>query len=278
MSEDDRADSTRSTKSNGGETYSMSRRAVLLTIGQTALRFGVSSSVLAEEEFPQLPPGLYQPSRDHLGHALMSAGRFHPIPPDCPTDYTRPTTEPFRPLFFSPAEFAVVRRVAHLMLGEGPKNASNEDATPAQEVAQWVDLCVASGAGVREGIRHLDPLHRVLAVAFFGSAQMTQLETANPEEICRKGLEWLSNSAHLRGSDQFLSLTDEQQIAILDSISDERSDKQSDTAGTRFFAFLKREVVQGFYTSQTGLKELDFKGNGFYARSPGCNWKSIPIT
>ena len=61
------------------------------------------------------------------------------------------------------------------------------------------------------------------------------------------------------------------QIAVLESISDARSDKQTENAGTRFFTFLKSEIIRAYYTSQPGLKELDFKGNGFYARSPGCS-------
>ena len=41
-------------------------------------------------------------------------------------------------------------------------------------------------------------------------------------------------------------------------------------AGTRFYDLLKAESIRGFYTSRRGLKELDFKGNSFYAESPGC--------
>jgi hypothetical protein len=37
-----------------------------------------------------------------------------------------------------------------------------------------------------------------------------------------------------------------------------------------FFKLLKAEIIRGFYTSQAGLKEVDYKGNGFYAKSPGC--------
>lgn len=253
-------------KDASGEDSNVSRRAAIVTIGQATVGFGLSSSLLADtNEHLQLPPGIYQPSRDHLGRALMSTGRFHPIPPGCPTDYIRPTTEPFTPLFFSPAEFAVVRRLTQLMLGV--------DGSPAQEVAEWVDLRVASAEGVREAAHQLDPLHHALAVAYFGSARMTQLETADPARICREGLDWFSNAARTRGSDQFLSLDDEQQIATLQSVSEERTDKQSESPGTRFFAFLKAEVIRGYYTSQPGLKELDLRGNAFYAVSPGCNSK-----
>jgi hypothetical protein len=65
----------------------------------------------------------------------------------------------------------------------------------------------------------------------------------------------------------------EQQTAILHSISDEANPKQSENSGTRFFALLKAETIRGFYTSGVGLKELNFKGNAFYARSPGCDSK-----
>jgi hypothetical protein len=29
-------------------------------------------------------------------------------------------------------------------------------------------------------------------------------------------------------------------------------------------------LIRGFYTSRLGLKELDYKGNAFYAESPSC--------
>jgi len=102
---------------------------------------------------------------------------------------------------------------------------------------------------------------------------VNQLETSNPDKICRDGLEWLSNGVQSRHSDQFLSLTEERQLAILDSISDETPDRQSENSGARFFTFLKAEVIRGFYTSQAGLKELGFRGNAFYTRSPGCTSK-----
>ena len=197
----------------------------------------------------------------------MSSGRFHPVPSDCPTDYIRPRTKPFAPLFFSPAEFTAICRITQLMLGEVGLSAM-------QELAEWIDLCVASSAAVRAAAQDLDPLHRALAVAYFGSDKVTQTESADPEKICREGLAWVADAARRHGRDQFVSLTEQQQLAILDSISDERSGDRSENAGTRLFAFLKAEVIRGYYTSQAGLKELDFKGNAFYAQSPGCN---LPI-
>jgi len=243
------------------------RRSWIVTISQAAVGLGIARNIPADsEEAPPLPPGVYAPSTDHLGHALMSAERFHPIPPGCPTDYLRPRNGPFTPLFFSGSEFQVVRRLTQLLLGE-----VSEDAGVSQEVAEWIDLQVANGDGVRQAALHLDPLYRSLAVAFYGSAQVQRAENSDPAKICREGLAWIAEAAASRYSGEFLKFGPKQQIDLLDPISDAREDKHVENAGTRFFDLLKSEVVRGFYTSKAGLKELDFKGNAFYARSPGCS-------
>src|SRR6266566_5219767 len=48
-----------------------------------------------------LPPGLYQPSLDHLSHALDSKGAFLPIPPGAATEYARPHSGVFVPRAFA---------------------------------------------------------------------------------------------------------------------------------------------------------------------------------
>ncbi|HEY7307413.1 MAG TPA: gluconate 2-dehydrogenase subunit 3 family protein [Bryobacteraceae bacterium] len=195
-------------------------------------------------ETPHLPPGVYLPSTDHLGHALAQV--------------EQPPSGPFHPQSFSPAEFTVIRRIAELILGEEPHTAVSEDA------ARWIDLRVSHSGAVRDAALRLDPLHHAVAVGYYGQASVQQLESYEPKRICSEGLAWLAQKG------DFVSATTDQQIAILDSISDARTNKQEENAGTRFFTFMKSEVIRGFYTSRTGLKELDFKGNGFYASSPGC--------
>ncbi|MEJ2008361.1 MAG: gluconate 2-dehydrogenase subunit 3 family protein, partial [Acidobacteriota bacterium] len=69
---------------------------------------------------------------------------------------------------------------------------------------------------------------------------------------------------------EFIELNENQQMAILDIMSDDRADKGAEDDGTRFFRLLKDNIISGFYTSRAGLKELDYKGNRFYAESPGC--------
>jgi len=193
---------------------------------------------------PHLPPGLYLPSTAHLGHAL--------------TQVEPPPGGPFHAEAFSPPEFAVIRRITELILGEGPHTTASEDA------ARWVDLRVAHSGAVHDAALHLDPLHRAVAIGYYGQASVQQVESYEPKRICEEGLAWLAQKGN------FLSASTDEQIAILDSISDARTNKQEENAGTRFFTFVKSEVIRGFYTSRAGLKELDFKGNGFYASSPGC--------
>jgi hypothetical protein len=241
----------------------------MVTISQAAVGLSIAADIRGEvSESALLPPGVYRPSTDHLSHALMSAERFHPIPPGCPTDYVRPSTGPFEPLFFSASEFPIIRRLTQLLLGE-----TSERSAVGQEVAEWIDLRVSSAEDVRKAAAALNPLYRDLAVAFYGPARVQQVENWNRANTCREGLAWLASVAQTQHSKEFLALETEKQIALLDAVSDERADKETQNAGTRFFDFLKAEAIRGFYTSRTGLKELDFKGNAFYARSPGCNSK-----
>jgi hypothetical protein len=191
-----------------------------------------------------LPPGLYLPSTEHLGHALAQA--------------EQPRSTPHKPEFFSPPEYAIIRQIAALILGEEANSPASENA------AAWIDLRASHSAAVREAALSLDPLHHALAVSFYGAVAVREMESYDPQKICREGLAWLAEKGN------FLSLNTDSQIATLDSISDARPDKHLENAGTRFFAYIKSEVIKGFYTSRAGLRELDFKGNGFYASSPGC--------
>lgn len=242
------------------------RRSWFVTIGQATIGLGVAGGLPCySADAVALPPGVYLPSKDHLSHALMNTERYHPIPAECPTDYVRPADASAHPLFFSEAEFRVLSRLVQLLLG----NVSDE-GTP-QEVARWVDLRVSGAADVGEALARLEPLHRTLANAYFGSPEAIRPQQgADPGKVCRDGLKWIRASARERYSKDFLSLGEEQQIALLHSLSDEVPRQTAANAGSKLFNYLKSETIRGYYTSRAGLQELDFKGNSYYARSPGC--------
>ncbi|MFL6350480.1 MAG: gluconate 2-dehydrogenase subunit 3 family protein, partial [Bryobacteraceae bacterium] len=191
-------------------------------------------------------------------------------------DYVKPKAGPFEPRFFSPADFAVIRRLTELILGEGPGAGNNRpisDGPPnvVEEVAEWIDLRVFSSAGTRAAATALDQSHRAVMVAYHGAPTVRDLETFDAQTVCRDGLAWLQDESRSRHKSEFLSLGDRDQLEILTLISREGTNKDAQTSGARFFELIKAEVIRGFYTSQAGLKELNFQGNRFYARSPGCN-------
>ena len=144
------------------------------------------------------------------------------------------------PLFFTAAEYQQIGRLVGAMLGEDPATA------PAPEIAAWIDLVVYDAAAVREAARSLSPAHRAVAHAFHGETPLHELETFDAKQVCRTGLARI-------GADPSRTL------------------EAWEADGDPFIEWLKGRVIEGFYTSQAGLKELDYKGNSFYSISPGCD-------
>jgi len=271
MSEDDR----RKNASND-----LTRRQWLMRLGHGVVLTGFSGAVgeLATDALaaPQatgpaseaLPPGLYLPNNDHLTHALTSDDRFHAIPAGTETEYARPRTGPFVPQFFSPDEFAVVRRLTELFLGEAP--VASQDANIIDEIAEWIDLIVAEAPAVREAARRLTPEQRALAVHYSGAEALEDLEEADPQRDWREGLGWLEKESRQRFGKTFLDLGQDQQIKLLRAASSQPAGAVAADPGARLFATLKSQVIQGYYTSRRGLDELDYQGNTYHVECPGC--------
>lgn len=262
----------------------LSRRKWLIDMGKVAALAGIAGSAApleagavpaAPEDGPEsLPPGLYRPSSEHLGMALQDDSRFHPIPPGCQVDFIRPRTGPYKPQFFSRDEYRVIHRLTALMLGEPAgspaESANSSDGNIVDEVAEWVDLRTSSFSGIREAVERMTPEQVALAKAYNGAPLLHRVKTSDPQKAYRKGLAWLAQESERRHQRGFVELNEEQQAAILDIVSDERAGKGAENDGTRFFRQLKGDIISGFYTSKTGLKELDDKAHRFYAESPGC--------
>ena len=270
---------------------SQSRREWLLRLGETAVVMGFSGA-LGETKpgvFPvavssytgvALPPGLYEPSNDHLSHALSSDARLHPVPAGSVTDYVRPRSGPFQPEFLTPPEFQTVRRIVELIIGVGAASSGTDTADgqretgTADEVAEWIDLRLSQAAAVRKAASQLTPDHRALAAAYYGSRRVEELETDDSQKTCREGLRWLEEQSQRRHHTSFLGMDQVQQLELIREISDDRSDQAQENAGTRYFVWIKAETIRGYYTSQAGLKELNYRGNAFYAEPPGCEGPS----
>jgi hypothetical protein len=243
----------------------LTRREWLLRLGEFTALAGVAglappialSLGLSGQQAAVLPPGLYDPSPKHLIHALSSRA-LPTIPPGSETDYVQPRKGPYRPQFFWPDEFNVVSRLVAILLGKVDQDALAESA-------EWVDLRFHGAAGVREAARRLDPLHRALAVAYYGEAHVVELETSDPQAVARAGLAALQEHAQKLGQ-PFLRLSDSQQAGLVS----EMSQAPQETPLRHFYDLLRREAIHGYYTSQAGLKELDYKGNAYHMQCPGC--------
>ena len=138
------------------------------------------------------------------------------------------------------------------------------------QAAQWFDQWLYSAAGVRAAAQHLDPCIGLLAVAVNGEASVRELETADPQSVARAGLAALHALSLQAHGQEFLQLTALQQIDLLTSAGT----AQPGNPLRKFFEITRAEAIRGYYTSAAGLEELDYKGNAYYADSPGCEAKS----
>jgi hypothetical protein len=211
------------------------RRAWILRLGGATVLTGFSGADLDAAEKTKLPPGLYGPSLDHLAHSLKAMTASEPGP-----HATR---------YFAADDFSLIQELAALMLGEQP------GAPPVPEIAAWIDLIVGRSDGVRAAARALSPALRGLAVDYFGEEAVHELETEAPQAICSAGLAALKRQ-------NFQSLDPTARLALLVDL---------ENSGDLFVGWLKRRVLDGFYTSREGLHELDYKGNAFWTESPGCD-------
>ena len=253
----------------------LSRRQWLLRLGEMVVLAGVSglvpesaAALLEAGQAPSpaaaaLPPGLYDASAEHLVHALSAGGKKWSPPPGSETEYVQPSSLPFQPQFFSVEEFRVVTRFVEVLLG-------NADATALSQATQWFDQWLYSTAGVRAAAQHLDPLHRLLAVAVNGEESVRELETAGPQSVARAGLAALHELSLHAHDQEFLQLTASQQIDLLTS----SGTGQLGNPLRMFFEITRAQAIRGYYSSAAGLEELDYKGNAYYGDSPGCEAKS----
>lgn len=246
----------------------LTRRKWLLILGELTALAGFSgiapelAAAVASSEGTQsekLPPGLYNPSQEHLSHAISELGSMRRVPPGNETDYVQPAASPFRPQFFSDEELKIVSRIVQIVLG-------NVDSDALSQTIRWLDLYLHSAAAVREVALKLDPLHRTLAVAYYGEDTIRGLETADPQRVVRSGLIALEKfSVELFGR-AFSTLPEAEQEKLIATISAAKLDSPL----RAFYEVVKTEAVRGYYTSPAGLRELDYKGNSYYVACPGC--------
>ena len=145
----------------------------------------------------------------------------------------------YQPLFFTPAEYALVERLAALII-------PTDDTPGADEagVAEFIDLMTSRDPDLQRGFR--------------------------------SGVLWLNAHSAKANAKPFLALAPLQQTALLEPLAYKKKFRAGEEPGREFFNLIREYTIMGFYTSEIGLKELDFPGLRFYAESPACPHKDDP--
>ncbi len=108
-----------------------------------------------------------------------------------------------------------------------------------------------------------------------GAPEFIDLVTSeNPEYQLRLGggLMWLDAACMDRYDKLYLDCIPAQQKEILDLIAySKNADKDPNVSqGVEFFAFLREMTADGFFTSEIGIKYLDYVGNKYMLGFNGC--------
>lgn len=162
----------------------------------------------------------------HAGHAAKGAKGTKKAAPAA-------AGKAYQPKYFSAHEFAVLSRLADLII---PR-----DATPGAldtRVPEYMDTQVA----------HM------------------------PEAQVRLsgGVQWLDRVCTGEFGKPFLECAADQQKAVLDRLAYRDKVTRELRPGRAFFVQVRSLVCDGFYTSKLGFAEVGYKGNVFVSKFVGC--------
>jgi len=89
------------------------------------------------------------------------------------------------------------------------------------------------------------------------------MASENPQllAIYTGGIAWLDNAMLRQHSTDFVGATPEQQIAMLDLIAYRKNESPELGPGIKFFEWARKMVVDAYYTSPIGIKDLGYVGN-----------------
>ena len=79
----------------------------------------------------------------------------------------------------------------------------------------------------------------------------------------RGGLMWLDHTSNATFNTEFKGASEDNQKAILDTIAFPDPEKSSweQPVQVQFFSLMRNLTMTGYYTSEMGIKDLDYKGN-----------------
>jgi gluconate 2-dehydrogenase gamma chain len=148
--------------------------------------------------------------------------------PDVPATASAPpgaaAAAPYTPKCFSQHEFAVISRLADLIL---PRD-TGPGALDAR-VPEYIDLQVS--------------------------------EMPDAQTHLSGGVQWLDRYCNERFGKAFLVCSQAQQTQVLDVLADAKSVPPELAPARSFFVLVRALTCDGFYSSKLGFEELGYKGN-----------------
>ena len=180
----------------------------------------------------------------------------------------------------------VTRRDALRRLGLVLAATGFVDRAAAQEVHQMTGQvrAAAGGAYVPQALsaheyRTLERLTDLIipvengapgAVAAGAAGWIDMMCSANDQlkGLYTKGLAWLDAAMAKRGATDFASALPARQVELLDLIAYRRNETPELAPGIEFFTWARRMTVDAFYTSEIGIKDIDYRGNSPMASYP----------
>jgi hypothetical protein len=165
-----------------------------------------------------------------------------------------------------------LRRIALAMAAAGVV-----DRVSAQEVHQMAAQTAPGGPYVPKGLSPhgyatLERLTDLIipvengrpgAMAAGAAAWIDMLVSENTQlkETYTTGLAWLDSAMKPRGAADFVTASPAQQTELLDLIAYRRNQSPELAPGIQFFSWARRMTVDAFYTSEIGIKDIDYRGN-----------------
>lgn len=138
------------------------------------------------------------------------------------------------PKFFSADQMALIGVISELII---PTDESSPGAIAA-EVPQFIDLMISESP-------------------------------AETKKSWTDGLAAMDKLSQSKNSAAFTKATKDQQIALLTEVS--KNEAKPSTPEEKFFKTIKNMTIDGYYTSEIGIKqELKYKGNTYLKEFKGC--------
>jgi hypothetical protein len=151
---------------------------------------------------------------------------------------TRPESAP---RFFAEEEYETLRVLVDVILPEDERSPS------------------ATAAGVPEFIDFM-----------MGDPEQPDDELTERQIAMRGGLAWLDYECEKRFYRAFLACSEDERMALLDDIAWPERASAAMAQGAAFFCRLRDLTATGFFTSEIGFRDLDYRGNEFVTEWTGC--------